>query len=181
MLISRRKALLGLLSLPAAAHAGALLELRPPSLNPRILVSWGAWDATPLSQYYATLDVRDGANVLDFDDISQEYAEFEGVLPKDYVGGDLTAEIYWLGPPDESGSVVWSGSLSTSEWKQFSEPVKSENGDCFLSSIRLDPGALDGGRDGAFSLRIARETANPQDTLQGDAEVLQVVLSTDGA
>jgi hypothetical protein len=63
-------------------------------------------DNEPPATVYATLDSRNGHPVLDFDPALNEAGIFTCVLPSNYGGGGLTADILWLESTATSGDVV---------------------------------------------------------------------------
>lgn len=67
----------------------------------RLAVFWPSGNKAPAT-LYATLDVMVGTStpveaflVLDFDDTTVEYADFDGQMPPAYAGGGVTATFIW--------------------------------------------------------------------------------------
>lgn len=60
----------------------------------------------PPSSNFATLDLRNGHPVLDFDGGSNEDAVFTGVMPRSYGGGGLTVYIHYA-VAGVSGDIDW--------------------------------------------------------------------------
>lgn len=59
----------------------------------------------PPASAYATLDLRNGHPVLDFDGATDEEAVFSGVLPRNYGGAGLTVTTYWAFSSATSGNL----------------------------------------------------------------------------
>ena len=73
---------------------------------------------TPPATLFATLDVLVGASapvesilVLDFDDTTQEYADFLCVMPEHYGGGGLTIDFMWSAAEAASDVCEWQIAL----------------------------------------------------------------------
>ena len=60
------------------------------------LVAFTALHNEPPSANFATLDARNAIPVLDFDDATDETAEFGGFMPRNYDGGGVTVTIGWM-------------------------------------------------------------------------------------
>jgi hypothetical protein len=65
----------------------------------------------PPASIYATLDVRNGHLVLDFDGSTDEEAVFPGVLARAYAGGGLTVNHYIAFTSATTGSVRLQGAF----------------------------------------------------------------------
>ena len=59
----------------------------------------------PPSANYATLDVRNGVFVLDFDDTTDESMQFAGFMPRHYAGGGITVTIGWMATSATTGTI----------------------------------------------------------------------------
>ena len=59
----------------------------------------------------AGLDLRNGHPVLDFDDTTQEYAQWTFRLPATYGGGGLTVEVYFSATSATSGNVYFDAAV----------------------------------------------------------------------
>lgn len=151
------------------------------------LAVWGAAAAIPPAANYATLDVRNGHVVLDFDDSTEESVSFPGALPSCYSGGALTAVLTWTATSDSDTDhqVGWGVSIER-------HPVGFDiDADSFTTdaqtflSVAADPGELKrtaiplNGTSGfvageSFRLRVQRMAVD--DTAAGDMELLAVEL-----
>lgn len=61
----------------------------------------------PPSANYATLDLRNGHPVLDFDATTNEFAIFSGVMPQHYGGGGVTVYIHYSMTSGEADTIDW--------------------------------------------------------------------------
>ena len=59
----------------------------------------------PPSSGYATLDTRNSIPVLDFDDATDESAEFGLFMPRHYDGGGLTVTVGWMATTATTGTI----------------------------------------------------------------------------
>lgn len=83
-----------------------------------VLAQFSAQDGVPPATLYATLDSMVGTSapveaipVLDFDDTTQEYIDFHGVLPGNYAGGGLTVQIIWSAAQAATSVVEWQAAF----------------------------------------------------------------------
>ena len=60
------------------------------------LLTFTALQNEPPASNYATLDTRNSVPVLDFDDATDETAEFGAVMPRSYAGGGVTVTLGWM-------------------------------------------------------------------------------------
>jgi hypothetical protein len=139
----------------------------------------------PPASNYATLDLRNGHPVLDFDDTTAEAAIFTGMLPRSYAGGGLTVEIGYSMTSATSGTCGW-----TVEFERIGDSQHDIDSDGFAAAQTVaavtvpatsghvdvvsvnvaDGAAIDGLAAGEqFRIRIKRDVAN--DTATGDAEL----------
>jgi hypothetical protein len=164
--------------------SGTLAAARLPrgALNPLVLLP--AANEPPASGY-ATLDLRNGHPVLDFDAGTAEAAVFTGVLPLSYGGAGVTVEIGYSMTSATSGSCGW-----TVEFERIGDSQQDTDADGFAAaqtvaavtvpgtSGHVDVASVNVG-DGAsmdsiaagelFRVRIKRDVAN--DDAAGDAEL----------
>lgn len=156
------------------------------------LLILGPLHAVAPSSAFATLDSRNGHQVLDYDDEDVEAAIFEAALPAHYDGGGITVTIVWAASTAESGDVLWSvaieriaaGDLDI-DADSFASAVgvaataPGTSGQVVYTQIDLDDGSgIDGLLPGeAFRLRVTREADDPADDMVGDAELLRVIIS----
>ena len=59
----------------------------------------------PPASNYATLDTRNTALVLDFDDTTDETIYFRGYMPLHYDGGGVTVSVRWAATSATSGTI----------------------------------------------------------------------------
>ncbi len=156
------------------------------------LVVFTALNNEPPSSNYATVDTRNGAVVLDFDDTTDESAEFSGFMPLHYGGGGVTVTIGWMASDTDIAS------LKTVRWevafKSFSDDADDIDSKSFHTSggaasteasasgevqyadvVFSDQAAIDGTAAAEyFRLKVTRDAS--EGTLDGDAELLFVSI-----
>jgi len=153
------------------------------------LAVWEAIGSTPPSSAAATLDVRNGHVVLDFDADANETIYFTSVLPKHYAGGSILCKLHWMATSATSGNVRWRAAferledggpdLDANDFQTAAEATgaaSATSGKLTVTSITLS--AIDSAVAGnAFRIAITR-VANDgtNDTMSGDAELLLVEL-----
>jgi len=159
--------------------SGDSLALVTPSVN------------VPPSSNYATLNLRNGHLVLDFDDTTQESAFFPLIMPRNYGGGGITAYLHWMAKTAVAGTGGWdvtferdadagddmdADSFATAQ-TVTAATVPGTSGVIKVTNVAITAGAA--GTDSiaagdAFRLRIRRDVAN--DTAVGDLQLLAVEL-----
>lgn len=148
-------------------------------------------DNEPPSSAYATLDLRNGHPVLDFDDTTAEAAIFTGMMPTAYAGGGITVTVGYSATSATSGTIGW-----TVEFERIGDQQQDVDSDGFASaqtitavtvpatsgnvdvvSVNISSGAsMDNIAAGEqFRLRIKRDVAN--DNATGDAELHWIRVS----
>lgn len=145
----------------------------------------------PPSSSYATLDLRNGHPVLDFNASADESAIFGAVLSPEYNGGGLTIEIYWMATSATSGDVKWNAEIeshtddaddldsdSFASAQTTTTTTASASGEVKKTTITFTDGAqMDSLAAGeSFRLRITRDADHGDDTMSGDAELLRCVF-----
>lgn len=65
----------------------------------------------PPSSNYATLDLRNGHPVLDFDGSTDEEAVFTGILPRAYSGSGLTVYLHIMFTSATTGNAYWQAAF----------------------------------------------------------------------
>ena len=153
------------------------------------LAVWEAIGGTPPASAAATLDVRNGHVVVDFDADANESLYFSSVLPKHYAGGNIACKLHWMATSATSGNVRWSAAferleangpdLDSNGFQTAVEANGAANGTSGkLTVTTLTLTALDGAVAGdAFRIavtRVANDGTN--DTMTGDAELVAVEL-----
>jgi hypothetical protein len=153
------------------------------------LAVWEAIGGTPPASAGATLDVRNGRVVVDFDASTNESIYFASVLPKHYAGGNILCKLHWMATSATSGNVRWrveferleagGPDLDASDFQTAVEATgaaSATSGKLTVDSLTLS--ALDAAAAGdAFRIavtRVANDATN--DTMTGDAELLMVEL-----
>lgn len=152
----------------------------------------GNWDPTTKVSFpatnYATLDVRNGRPVLDFNTTTQEAAYFTGVMPDNYAGEGVTVQVWFTVTTVTSGTIGWDVSLELMtaldmDGDSFATAqvitavtVSGTNGTLQTASVNIANGAaMDNLVAGSpFRLRIRRNVS--ADTAANDAELHQVEM-----
>ncbi len=153
------------------------------------LAIWEAVGGIPPASAAATLDVRNGHVVLDFDADANETAHFCSVLPKHYAGGNLALRLHWMATAATSGNVRWRAAFERLEAAgpdldsdgfqtavEASGAANAASGKVTVTTLTLTAlgGAVGGNAFRIALTRVATDGAN--DTMTGDAELLAVEL-----
>jgi len=138
----------------------------------------------PPAANYATLDVRNGRLVLDFDDTVAEAAIFPAIMPRNYAGGGLTVSLHWAATSAVTGTGGWTveferiGTAQDLDFDDFAAvqtvaaiAVPATAGVPVASTVAVADGVnMDSIVVGEwFRLRIARDVT--ADTAVGDLEL----------
>jgi hypothetical protein len=156
-----------------------------------VLYAWTAIDGRPPPADYAVLGVRNAQDVLSFADAALTYTWFRGVLPDDYGGGSLAADVYWTPASATTGVVRWRGNLQRQQeggasvdsnvtgpdvaatgTANAAAGVKTKTSLTFTAPVGTN--ALLAGEP--FRLIVVREGADAADTMAGAAELTEVKL-----
>lgn len=154
------------------------------------LLQFHALDNEPPASNFATLDLRNGHAVLDFDTTTQETAIFTGVVPRNYAGGGITVYVHWAASSATTGTGGWdvaferigdgqqdidSDGFATAQ-TVTAATVPGTSGNVKITNVAVSNGAnMDSIAVGeAFRLRVRRDVAN--DSAAGDLELVAVEL-----
>lgn len=160
------------------------------------LVAFGAWAANnPPSSNYATLDTRNGYQLLDFDATTDESMIFGPLLmPRSYAAGGVTVSVWWGATSATSGTVSIDVSfLSISDdaddidTKSFAAAnnsgavtAPSASGEFGVDAITFTDGAdMDSVAAGEFFfLKVTRDadSTTATDNMTGDMELLGIEI-----
>ncbi|HMG93453.1 MAG TPA: hypothetical protein VK589_25520 [Chryseolinea sp.] len=121
---------------------------------------------------------------LNFDQTTQEYAQFQLVLPRKYNNGTITAYVYWTASSG-SGTVQWEisgGAYSNDDplTTAFGTEVEIDDtliatGDAHITSVSSAITFSGSPADADFiGIQISRDPS--EDTLSGDAKLLGIVF-----
>ena len=140
-------------------------------------------DNEPPSSNYATVDLRNGRLVLDFDAGTEETAHFAGYLPRNYAGGGLTITVKWMASSATTGDVVWGGAIeaegtdtdadsyateqTATTTTSGTSGIEVDTALTFTSGANMD--SLAAGK--RFRFKLARKAADGSDSMTGDAEL----------
>ena len=146
----------------------------------------------PPAALYATLDTRNAHPVLDFDAATNEYANFTGIMPRNYAGGGVTVYLHWMATSDTTAThhVFWDAAferLAAADQDLDADGfaavqsvdvdhVDATSGKITITAIAFTNGAqMDSVVAGdLFRLQISRDAAN--DDATGDAELLGIEI-----
>lgn len=130
----------------------------------------------PPSSAYATLDLRNGHPVLDFDGSTDEEAVFTGVLPGNYAGGGLTVRLLVGMTSATSGSARLQADI-----ERINSGGLDIDADSFTGSFQ-SAGLTVNGTSGIFTwVDIAFTSGAQMDSLAaGEAFRLKVRRDADG-
>jgi len=140
----------------------------------------------PVATNGATIDVRNGHLVLDFDATTNESAVFPAIMPRHYGGGGVTVYIHYAMSTATSGDIDWDVAFERIGDQQLdidadsfatvqsvdNTTVPATSGLVDIVSIAFTDGAqMDSVAVGErFRLKITRDAAS--DTATGDAELI---------
>jgi hypothetical protein len=145
----------------------------------------------PPAATYATLDTRNAHPTLDFDDMTDETAQWTATLPRNYSGGGLTLTLIWAASSATTGNIIWDAQFERLEDEGTNTAADSfaavqsvtaaapgTNGALQYSTIAFTAGSqMDSVVAGeAFRLRVTRDANNGSDTMVGDAELFAVEM-----
>lgn len=136
----------------------------------------------------ATLDLRNGHPVLDFDDTTNESAVFTAVMPRHYSGGNLAVHLHFAMTSAVADTVDWDvaferiGEVLDIDGDSFAAvqssddtPVSATCGIVSIADIAFSNAQADGVQVGEmFRVKVTRDAAS--DDAAGDAELLAVEI-----
>jgi hypothetical protein len=158
-------------------------------------------DYTPPATIYATLDTVTGTStpveafeVLDFDDTTQEYADFHGlVMPANYATGGITLTIFYSAAEAATDVVKWEAAFRrvaddaedldttahTYDYNVVEDTAPSVIGEVAYASITFTNGAdMDSVVAGEmFTLRVSRNPSTGGTDVTGDASIHAIRIS----
>jgi hypothetical protein len=151
------------------------------------------FDNEPPASNYATIDMRNGHPVLDFDDTTAEAAVFTAVLPRAYTAGGLTVYLHYAMTSATTGKVRWEVSIErvgdgsqdidsdgfATEQAVNVDPVPGTSGNVDIVAVTFGDGAqMDSvGTGETFRIKVVRDSADgTNDTATGDAELVAVEI-----
>jgi hypothetical protein len=140
----------------------------------------------------ATPDRRNGHDVVDFDDSTDESCDFELVMPQHYAGTTgVTVALYWMATTATTGDTIWDVSFERHADDAFdldadgfaavnsvTDTTASASGELSYPTVTFTDGAdMDSVVAGeSFRLRVTRDANNASDTMSGDAELIKVEI-----
>lgn len=147
----------------------------------------------PPSANYATFDTRNSIPVLDFDDTTDESAEFGLFMPRHYDGGGITVTVGWMATTATTGTIsldVAFKSISDDaddvDTKAYAAAnnanptTASASGEVDYTTITFTDGAdMDSVAAGEyFRMKVLRDAdgTTSTDDLSGDMELLFVEI-----
>lgn len=153
------------------------------------LHTFGPLQNEPPASNYATLNVRNGHPVLEFDDTTSWAAVFTGILPRSYAGGGLTVYIHaaavattgtmgWLVAIEriDDSSLDIDADSFASDVTVTAATVPGTSGQTLVLNAAFTSGAaMDSLAAGEqFRLKIARDVSN--DTAVGNVQIVSVEI-----
>ena len=137
---------------------------------------------------FASVDLRNGFVVLDFDDATNEAAQFFALLPGLYGGGNLQATITWTTTSAAAGNgrLRLEVTLLAAGTNLDSLPAAHDTDDITVGSpaasgdlVQSNSAAIDAGSSAAgdqLLITLTRLADDIADTLTGDIEILTVEI-----
>jgi hypothetical protein len=135
----------------------------------------------PTATAFATLDTRNSAACLDFDDATDESAVFVGIIPEGAsLGSGLKIRLHWAATSATSGDVRWDVQL-----ERMTTDIDSDSFDTVASATATTNGTsgiltvteitlttIDSVTAGdGFRLKVTRDANAGADTMTGDCEL----------
>lgn len=145
----------------------------------------------PPSSNFATLDMRNGHPVLNFDAGTDESAVFTAIMPRHYSGGGITAYVHWCAASATSGDVIWDVSFERigegqqdidsdgfASVQSVTATAPGTSGNVDIASIAFTNGAqMDSVAVGEmFRIKVTRDANNGSDNMTGDAQLVCIEL-----
>ena len=152
------------------------------------LMTGDALSNRPPQSGYATVDIRGEFVVLDFDDSTNEQAQFHAVVPSHYGGGSLRVVLTWTSTTAVAGVCRFRCELTRLTGGDSLDAPPSPNGSGDLVATapaasgnlvvsELGPISLSGLQAGEMLLvQLSRLASDASDTLVGDVELVSVEL-----
>ena len=142
----------------------------------------------PPAANFATVDLRGEFVVLDFDDTTNEQAQFHAIVPSHYSGGDLKAVLTWTSSTATSGNAKLKCELtrlsagvnldalpSPDGSDEVTVAAPTTSGDLVVDLT--DPITISGLTSGeTLRVLITRLATDAGDTLVGDVELVSIEL-----
>ncbi len=137
---------------------------------------------------YASVDLRNGFVVLDFDDATNEKAQFHGVIPSHYGGGSLLASLTWTSSTATTGDVVFRVETTRLNSGENLDALPAADGSADATATapatsgqlvvtESSPLSVGGATAGELLLvSLVRLASTGADTLVGDVEVVSLEL-----
>ena len=152
------------------------------------LVLLGPMGNRPPASGFATLDLRGDFVVLDYDDTTNESAQFDVIIPSHYGGGDLCAKVKWTSSTATSGNAKLRVELirlnagdnlasvpSADDTDDFVVAAPSTSGDLVLDeSDEMSVSGLTAGD--MLRVVVSRLASDASDTMSGDLELVSFEL-----
>jgi hypothetical protein len=144
----------------------------------------------PPATVYATLNVRNGHLVLEFDTTTQWAAIFAGRMPRNYAGGNFVVSLTWMAASATSGTGGWdvtferdngTADVAADHWATAqtvtATTVPGATGTLIVTTVTITAGAagtasIAAGDD--FRIRIRRDVAN--DNAAGNLQLVSVEI-----
>lgn len=131
----------------------------------------------------------EGVPYLAFDSATDEYVDFQGVMPRNYAGGGLTLTIYWASGVT-TNDTVWRAAFRrvqddaedidttahSYDYNSVTATTASAAGEVDYATITFTDGTdMDSLAVGElFILRVTRNASSGSDTMSGDAYLIAV-------
>lgn len=150
------------------------------------LAVFTALNNEPPATLAATFDVRNIHPVLNFDAAADWFANFGGIMPRNYGGGGITVYIHWSAATATSGDVIWAAAFerigegqqdidadSFAAVQTVTATAPGTSGFLDIAAITFTNGAqMDSVAVGeGFRLQISRDANAGGDTMAGYAQL----------
>jgi len=152
------------------------------------LCTFDALSNQPPSANQATHDTHNYRTFLDFDDTTEEFAVFSGVMPAAYTGGGLTVDVHFAMSSATTGNVVLTAAIErvnaggpdidadsfAAAQTSGAAAVSGTSGITAVATITFTNGAQMDSLVASepFRIKVSRDATDGSDTAVGDMELL---------
>lgn len=120
-------------------------------------------------------DIRNGILVLDYDDTTEESAEFAGFMPRHYDGGGITVTVGWMATSATSGTI----SLDVA-FKSVSDDADDMDTKSFAAANNANPTTASASGEVDYATITFTDGADMDSIAAGEYFRMEVTRDADG-